>query len=122
MSPAAKAEYDKDPAYYRNNLGIITEVDAWWISPSSKAKFLDDPQAQDKAFVKFTYKNFQTIKGQGAITAGSSAGDIAGALAAAHLGGPGGAVRYIRTGAASRDQFGTSVAQYFLLGKSSQQT
>lgn len=122
MSPLAKAEYDKDPKYYRNNQSIITEVDAWWIKPASKRAFLNDPQAQDVAFVKFTYKNFQTVKGQGALSAGSSAVSIGGALAAAHLGGPDSAVRYIRNGVSARDQFGSSVAQYFLLGQSSQST
>jgi len=121
MTAAAGKKYNEDPKFYRSNLQAITNVDSYWTNPpGSKEKFLNDPAIQDECFVKFTYRNFSLLKSKGVITDRSTAGDIAGALAASHLGGVGGTVAYVRTGEARQDQFGTSVASYFALGKATQ--
>lgn len=121
MTKEAIKKYNENPSFYRNNLQAITNVDSYWTNPpGSKEAFLSSPEIQDECFVKFTYKNFSTLKSRGVITDKSTPGDIAGALAAAHLGGVGGTIAYVRNGEARQDQFGTSVASYYALGRSTQ--
>jgi len=93
-----------------------------WTIEGGLTTFLNDPQIQETAFKKFTDINFNRLKKMGIITNTSSAEDIAGALFAAHLGGVRKAANLIRSGQAFRDGFGTSISEYYKLGRLSQTT
>jgi hypothetical protein len=121
MTKESIKKYNENPSFYRNNLQAITDIDSYWANPpGSKKTFLNSPEIQDDCFVKFTYANYTVLKSKGILNDKSSAGDVAGSLAASHLGGVGGTIAYVTKGEARQDQFGTSVASYYALGKATQ--
>lgn len=81
-------------------------------------KFLADPKLQEKAFYANTSRNKWVLKYDIKQFVGKTVGGIkiteSGILAAAHLAGPGGVKRYLRSGgmSGSSDAFGTSVKHY----------
>lgn len=94
--------------------------DANWNLPGGKAAFLANPALQEQMFQKYTQMNYNTLTRMGVISSNSSPDQIAGALMAAHLKGPGGAANLIKGGIDSTDAYGTSAQSYFKLGAASQ--
>ena len=82
--------------------------------------FLNTPKIQEDAMKKYTEMNMKTLKRIGVISDKSSAKDIAGALASAHLLGPGGAKNLIVKGKEGQDAYGTKASEYLRLGQASQ--
>jgi hypothetical protein len=90
-----------------------------WLNGYTKEKFLSDQRAQDEAFTRMTNMNLRILKDAGVITGESTAQEIAGYLAGAHLGGAGGVIKYHRSGGGYNpsDVNGTSIDRYIQYGK-----
>lgn len=91
-----------------------------WKKGLSLDEFLDSPELQEEAMRTYTERNYKTLKRLKVIDSASTPEEVAGALAAAHLKGPGGAKKYLLDKKDNADQFGTKASEYFNLGKKSQ--
>lgn len=91
-----------------------------WLNGLSKKEFLSNESLQDKAFKAYTLKNYSYLLSNGTLKPGDPPEKIAGALAAAHLKGPGAAKMLVNRGVDSSDAFGTSALSYMNLGAVSQ--
>lgn len=83
-----------------------------WKNEGGREAFLKDKSLQDNTFVNYTNKNIEAGYKSGALTANSSAADIAGYAKASHLKGTGGANDYFLRGKDSTDANGTRVSEY----------
>lgn len=83
-----------------------------WTNKGGRDAFLNDKQLQDDTFVKYTNKNIDAGYRSGALTANSSAADIAAYAKASHLKGSGGANDYFLRGIDSADANGMRVSTY----------
>ncbi len=86
-----------------------------WTIPGGKEAFLSNPKLQDEAMRKALALNEKRLRKAGVIHERSSPEEINGLLAAAHLGGVGGAKKAAR-GQSSRDAYGTDVGDYYRMG------
>jgi hypothetical protein len=86
-----------------------------WTIAGGKAAYLANPALQDQAFTKLIERNYRTLTSLGIIGPGSSTGDVAGYLAAAHLLGPSGVKN---KGLNGTDANGTAGKTYFQGAKS----
>ena len=85
--------------------------------PNSLEEFLTNSDIQEQTMVDYTNRNLSALKRTGAISGNSTKEEISGALAAAHLVGPGGATKLIKTGADPQDGNGTKASQYYANGQ-----
>jgi len=90
-----------------------------WTIPGGKEAFLSDPAAQEDAMKRYTASNLRTLKKIGVLGKNASPSDVASALAASHLVGPGGAKKTL-SGEDQSDAYGTKSSEYMKLGASSQ--
>lgn len=90
-----------------------------WTNGWTKESFLMNKEAQDQAFAKMTEMNLRILTDAGVITTESTAQEIAGYLAGAHLGGAGGVIKHHKSGGAYNpsDVNGTSINRYIQYGK-----
>lgn len=88
-----------------------------WVLKGGKTAFLNSPSVQDEAIVKLMNRNAKTMTAKGVY--GGSAENKAGLLMAAHLKGAGNAIKFAKTGVATKDGFGTSIKDYYDLGAKS---
>jgi hypothetical protein len=86
-----------------------------WKIDGGKDAFLNNPAMQDQAFNKLAERNYRTLTSAGIIGPNTSAGDVAGYLAAAHLVGAGGV---INKGLNAKDGNGVAARTYFQEAKS----
>lgn len=86
----------------------------------SRESFLANPAIQESAAYDYTARNYNALLSNGVITTTSSATDVAGALAVAHLLGSGGATNWYQ-GQGGADAYGTKGDTYYNLGRYSQQ-
>ena len=105
-------DYDKFKKYPKKSKWQITFAndDSNWIN-CSKELFLNTPSLQEsimdkqlRANEKYLLKYCKTIE------------ELAGGVAAAHLGGPGGARDLIVKGEGFKDAYGTDIVEYYNLG------
>lgn len=105
-------DYDKFKKYPKKSKWQITfaDDDSNWIN-CSKELFLNTPSLQEsimdkqlRANEKYLLKYCKTTE------------ELAGAVAAAHLGGPGGARDLIVKGEGFKDAYGTDIIEYYNLG------
>ena len=121
--------------------GLAALIDAGFVKPSYAGRgnralnnsnawkkgmdldtFLNSPELQEEAMRKYTEQNLKVLRRIGVIDDESTPEEIAGALAASHLKGPGGAKKLIVGGQDNKDGFGTKASEYLALGKRSQRT
>lgn len=86
-----------------------------WTIPGGKEAFLSNPQLQDAAMQSFTDLNEQRLLAKGLIGKSTPQSQRDGYLAAAHLGGVGGASALAK-GLMRRDRNGTSTRDYYNMG------
>ena len=84
---------------------------------SSLEDFLANGEIQDQAFYEFITRNYRAGIRSGAITEDSTPEEIGGFIMAAHLGGAGGASRYVTGQGNASDIYGTSVGSYYEIGR-----
>ncbi|WP_324681595.1 peptidoglycan-binding protein LysM [Bibersteinia trehalosi] len=89
----------------------------FWDLKGGKTAFLNSPSVQDEAIVKLMNRNAKTMTAKGVYS--GSAENKAGLLMAAHLKGAGNAIKFAKTGVATKDGFGTSIKDYYDLGAKS---
>lgn len=91
--------------------------DANWTNPAAPSlrSFLNNPDLQERVMYQNMANNYRALESRGAASTTDSPERVGGLLAAAHLGGAGGAARLAR-GSESRDAFGTSTRNYYDLG------
>lgn len=99
-----------------NHKKLLDNPANWVNPPGSKEAYLNNKELQDKSFYDLANKNRAILSAKGVITPGTSAGDTAGYLAAAHLKGVGGAIN-LSKGSVTKDANGTPTTEYFKLGK-----
>jgi hypothetical protein len=92
-----------------------------WNIEGGKQAFLNDPDLQEKSFIRYTTMNFKTLQRTRVVSVQSPPDQIAGFLAASHLLGPGGA-RDLMRGKVSTDAYGTKSSKYFAEGVETQKT
>lgn len=92
-----------------------------WTIEGGKQAFLNDPELQEKTFIRYTTMNFRTLQRIGVLTAQSPPDQVAGFLAASHLVGPGGA-KDLMKGNVSADAYGTKSSKYYVEGVETQRT
>lgn len=92
-----------------------------WTIEGGKQAFLNNPELQEKTFIRYTTMNFRTLQRIGVLTAESPPDQVAGFLAASHLLGPGGA-RDLMKGKVSTDAYGTKSSKYYVEGVETQRT
>lgn len=90
-----------------------------WNIPGGLDGFLSNPKMQEEAFKKYTDMHYQQLLKAGVITPTSSADEVAGYLATAHLKGIGGAID-LKKGKNGTDAYGTTASSYFSLGSMTQ--
>lgn len=101
----------------QGNQNIVLDDPSNWTNGWDKSKFLANQKEQDEAFKRMTQMNLNILKKAGAITAATSESDIAGLLTGAHLGGPGGVLKYLRGEGDASDVNGTSISKYIQYGR-----
>ena len=101
----------------------VLDDPAAWSGPAavqngitSKDAFLNAPAAQEDAMQKYTESNYKALVKNGTIQPGDDSATVAGAMASAHLLGPGGAYK-TRYGEGGSDAYGTTGASYVAKGK-----
>jgi len=87
-----------------------------WNIPGGKQAFLENPEIQERAMKSLMDNNLQQLKKLGIVNSQTPQDVINGYLAAAHLGGVGG-VKKLINGKEAKDAYGTSVRDYFNLGR-----
>ena len=92
-----------------------------WTIEGGKQAFLNNPELQERTFIRYTTMNFRTLQRIGVLTAESPPDQVAGFLAASHLLGPGGA-RDLMKGKVSTDAYGTKSSKYYVEGVETQRT
>jgi hypothetical protein len=97
---------------------VLSDPNNWAIEGGLQA-FLNNPEMQEDAMMRFTKKNLLQLQKLGVVKASDSSDKIAGALAGSHLGGVGNVQKYYN-GIGFQDAYGTSIAEYVNLGKNSQ--
>jgi len=90
-----------------------------WNLPGGKYDFLNSPDLQENAFAMYTAKNYGTLVKLKVLNKDSSAEEKAGYLMAAHLLGPGGALK-LKQGQVGTDAYGTTSSSYYALGSQTQ--
>jgi hypothetical protein len=90
-----------------------------WKGGYNREKFLNDPRAQEEAFVKYTQANMRVLKNAGIITDKTSQSELSGLLMAAHLAGANGVVKHFKSGGARdpSDAYGTRLTDYLAHGR-----
>lgn len=98
---------------YQMSRDAITDA-AHWLKESvpSTAQFLKDPAMQERYFRAHTDQNFKYLMGHSDIFRADNEMQRLAILAYAHNQGAGGAARWLRTGQAGSDGFGTSGTAY----------
>ena len=102
----------------------VLDADGNWEGGSSREEFLNDPQAQDYAFTRYTAKNLKAIKNKkldervGTEFRGVKV-TLKGLQAAAHLVGVTGLANMFKTGRIPTDGNGTKALSYLQMGSSS---
>ena len=91
-----------------------------WKGDMDLDTFLSSPEVQEEAMERYTEINYDRLQGLGVLDEESSAEDIAGALAAAHLKGPRGARDLILNNRDNKDAYGSRASEYLNLGRRSQ--
>ena len=99
-----------------NHKAFLADNNNWTLN-GGKSTFLNSPSIQDEAIVKLMNRNAKTMTAKGVY--GGSAENKAGLLMAAHLKGAGNAIKFAKTGVATKDGFGTSIKDYYDLGAKS---
>lgn len=95
----------------------LDDTSNWNIS-GGKTTFLNTPTIQEDAMKKYSNANCSRLRSLGVISSTTSKNDRAGLIAAAHIGGVGGA-RALVLGQNRSDAFGGSTLEYFNLGSGS---
>jgi len=90
-----------------------------WNLPGGKQEFLNSPDLQENAFAVYTAKNYGTLVKLKVLNKDSSAEEKGGYLMAAHLLGPGGALK-LKQGQVGKDAYGTTSSSYYALGSQTQ--
>lgn len=96
--------------------GFLASESNWTIR-GGKDAYLNSPQMQDEAIVKLMNSNARYLTSKGVYTGDAS--HKAGLLFAAHLKGAGNALKFAKTGAVTKDGYGTSIKDYYNLGAKS---
>lgn len=107
-------------ALYKSNLALNDPNN--WLGKNgafSFETFLGNEVAQEDAMNHLLKQNYRVGVKRGAINDLSSPEDVAGFLAAAHLGGAGNAARFFVEGIKFSDGYGTSIVEYVNLGSNS---
>ena len=86
----------------KGSAAAVYHPDAW-ADGSSLDSFLNNPQLQDLVAMNFTKFNYDSLTQNGVIKADMAPAQIAGALAAAHHGGIGGATKFYLEGTDTKD-------------------
>jgi hypothetical protein len=88
--------------------------------PANLQEFLSNGEMQEKAMQSYTESNYKTLTQLGLINDKTSPEVTAGYLAGSHLGGPGGVQQWASGSFVKPDANGTTISQYFNLGRYSQ--
>ncbi len=86
---------------------------------NSREDFLKNHAIQDACMEKFTRMNFATVRRAKQLRDDSERNHCAGLLAACHLQGPGGAIKFAKGVAVKPDAYGTTTEKYYKLGYAS---
>lgn len=90
-----------------------------WNLAGGKQEFLNSPDLQENAFALYTSKNYGALVRLKVLNKDSTAEEKAGYLMAAHLLGPGGALK-LKQGEVGKDAYGTTSSSYYALGSQTQ--
>ena len=96
----------------------LSDDNNWSDPPGSKEAFLNNPEIQEEAMRKLVQNNCNTMRRLGVIDDNTTPQEAAGFIAAAHLGGPGGA-KALKEGKNRSDAYGGGTGEYFRLGANS---
>lgn len=105
---------DKNALEGRTNKEILNDPARWKHGLRMEA-FLADPELQDKLMRKWIGMKYRELDGLGVVDSTSTDAEIAGYIAAAHIGGAGGA-RKLKRGRSMSDDYGGSTKEYYDLG------
>jgi hypothetical protein len=100
------------------NKEVLNDPKNWNLS-GGKQEFLNSPDLQENAFALYTAKNYGTLIKLKVLNKDSSAEEKGGYLMAAHLLGPGGALK-LKQGEIGKDAYGTTSSSYYALGSQTQ--
>lgn len=92
-------------------------TESYWTISGGKDTYLNTPQIQDEAIVKLMNRNAKYLTSKGVYN--GTASNKAGLLFSAHLKGAGNALKFAKTGAVTKDGYGTSIRDYYDLGAKS---
>lgn len=115
VRPGATAEAAQRYGKANQNKALNDDV---WVNGDLQS-FLSNPDLQEQAKDLFDAKNLSILQNAGVLSENASEGEVMGALMAAHLGGVGGAIAYLRDGTDAKDANGTYVSEYYDMGKAS---
>ncbi|WP_143228885.1 lysozyme family protein [Actinobacillus succinogenes] len=96
--------------------GFLASESNWTIR-GGKDTYLNSPQMQDETIIKLMNRNAKYLTNKAVYTGDAS--HKAGLLFAAHLKGAGNALKFAKTGAVTKDGYGTSIKDYYDLGAKS---
>lgn len=98
---------------YQMSGAAISDAARWLHETApTRAQFLADPAMQERYFKAYTASNERTLNLKSYAFRNATPEQKLAVLGYAHNQGPGGALNWMKTGQAGRDQFGTSGAQY----------
>lgn len=105
----------------QNNMNTVLNDPNVWTGKDgveNKELFLTNTASQESAQETLLVRNYNTLKKAGVITASTPQDEISGKLMAAHLKGAGGVIAWDRSGQSTADGFGTTIDEYYNLGRS----